>query len=607
VSRTLLPLRGARARPVVAVKCGSRLGRIAKVSTVVGFASIPILAQPDRPSVVELSVDVRVVNVDAVVLDRRGRPVQGLRVDDFQLFVDGHEVAIAYFSAPPGELAYESGKESAIFPAPDRASPSPSAAATPSADILALLLDERLLPPGSWRRVVRDVKEFLSGAGSEFGRVVFARYRDRLELMVPQKGDEIAHELERLGPMAMAAVRGRELSRALQDIVASYEACEQQPFCAPCTDNWQEMMRLAETFGRLEELRVALAVDALAEFISWLAGLDGEKLLLYPSDGLPHRPGIEAYAFVIDICRDRRADSERDATIEMLQFDESRRLRHLGAWANARGVRLFPLESSGLRTGATASVEFARADLRPSSRFDEVVRSNAQSGLYQLADETGGKPIFNSNQPLLDLDLRPEIEGRYVLGFAPDHPPTGRRHELKVELRSGRKLEVRHRRSYFDRTLDQRLADELQSALRLGHTPNPLGAALSFGTVTADPAAAGSFLVPVRIEVDEERLLAAASPAASGGAAAPRGRLRVWLGALRDDDTRTAVRQEVFELGPEGVVARDGRYRITVTMSLGPGRWTVAAGLRDELAQASSLVRGEVEVAGAPASPTPRP
>ncbi|MCY4560565.1 MAG: hypothetical protein OXF79_30205, partial [Chloroflexi bacterium] len=41
------------------------------------------------------TIDVQVVEVDAVVTDRRGRPVSGLQREDFELFVDGEFVEIA--------------------------------------------------------------------------------------------------------------------------------------------------------------------------------------------------------------------------------------------------------------------------------------------------------------------------------------------------------------------------------------------------------------------------------------------------------------------------------------------------------------------------------
>src|SRR5436305_6318350 len=51
------------------------------------------------------SVDVRLVNVEAVVTDAKGERVRGLSVNDFVLEVDGQVVPIEYFSEMDGSRA----------------------------------------------------------------------------------------------------------------------------------------------------------------------------------------------------------------------------------------------------------------------------------------------------------------------------------------------------------------------------------------------------------------------------------------------------------------------------------------------------------------------
>src|ERR1044072_3261561 len=55
-------------------------------------------------------IEVRVANVDVVVLDRAGKPITGLTKDDFQLFENGKPQPLTNFYeirsqtlAPPGE------------------------------------------------------------------------------------------------------------------------------------------------------------------------------------------------------------------------------------------------------------------------------------------------------------------------------------------------------------------------------------------------------------------------------------------------------------------------------------------------------------------------
>jgi len=59
----------------------------------------------DEPPPFGESIDVRVVNVEAVVTDRAGNRVTGLKPGDFHLRVDGKEVPIEYFSEVQGGQA----------------------------------------------------------------------------------------------------------------------------------------------------------------------------------------------------------------------------------------------------------------------------------------------------------------------------------------------------------------------------------------------------------------------------------------------------------------------------------------------------------------------
>src|SRR4051794_38137392 len=65
--------------------------------SILSLAAAGVRAQDTPPSFGE-SIDVRVVNVEAVGTDRQGNRVSGLKPEDFPLRVDGREVPVEYFS-----------------------------------------------------------------------------------------------------------------------------------------------------------------------------------------------------------------------------------------------------------------------------------------------------------------------------------------------------------------------------------------------------------------------------------------------------------------------------------------------------------------------------
>ena len=56
-----------------------------------------LLAQ-EAPSAFFETLEVRVVNVEVYVTDRRGEPVEGLTAEDFTLKEDGRKVGLSHFS-----------------------------------------------------------------------------------------------------------------------------------------------------------------------------------------------------------------------------------------------------------------------------------------------------------------------------------------------------------------------------------------------------------------------------------------------------------------------------------------------------------------------------
>src|SRR5579864_8219115 len=96
------------------------------------------LGADEPPARVEVgeSIDVRVVNVEAVVTDRRGHPVRGLAAADFQLLVDGREVPIDYFTEiRDGQAAEKAAATPPPAGAPAAAATAPTPQVSPGATV----------------------------------------------------------------------------------------------------------------------------------------------------------------------------------------------------------------------------------------------------------------------------------------------------------------------------------------------------------------------------------------------------------------------------------------------------------------------------------------
>jgi VWFA-related protein len=104
-----------------------------KNSTVAALALLlaaSVQAQtPDAPRPVKGSVETVAAEVEVLVVDKKGTPVDGLTRDDFRLFVNGKEMPLDWFEAPPAPGA---SAMASVPVAPAATAAPPVTASTPS-------------------------------------------------------------------------------------------------------------------------------------------------------------------------------------------------------------------------------------------------------------------------------------------------------------------------------------------------------------------------------------------------------------------------------------------------------------------------------------------
>ncbi len=549
----------------------------ATAGAALGLAAAALQAQPERTFID--TVDVQVVEVDVVVTDRDGRPVGGLTRDDFELYVDGQRVEITNF------FESETLREPAR-PADRPATPAQGPVAEEPAPLtVALYLDDANLFPPYRTRLLRRLEKAAESWRSLNARFLLARFENRLEIVVrpTEDLDEIlAAASERRKGMARAVQNQRSRQMAILDLNRNNRDCQ----------NIGQLLGIAATHASEQGTRAAVAIDGLADLTSTLAGTPGKKAIVYVSDGPPQQPGLSVFQYIADdLCpNDPSIVSEVNSAAQ--QYDETRRFQQISAHANANRVTFFMLDAAGIRSGLSQSMSFD-GGARPSFQNDRLHWTNVQGGLHQLASETGGKALLNSND-LADLlqDVTDQLATSYSLGFSPDRQRSGEVSGLRVELapHAARGRGVEYRRSYRDKTRDERLGEELVSAAYLGNASNPLGAMIRVGATT--PQEKNVHRLPVTIVVPEAAVLTVPGPNGEAGM------LRLLLLAVdRNRRGRTPVRQMTVPVGSAGdVQATAGAYRFEVSVSLNEGDWHVVAGVRDETSGEMSLVRDAAQV-----------
>ncbi len=562
-----------------------------------------------------------------MVTDRKGRPVGGLTREDFVLLVDGQPVEITHF-ADLSELAIERASPLLTEGAPEGQSDSTNAAGTADGFLtLALFIDDSNLHPAFRARLLQRLKLAVEPWRSLDARFLLATFRDRLEILAPPSMELMAllaaiDALPAGSSRVLHQADGRR--RALHRMADSDRFCRSAPFCRPCFDNWGDLLHYAVEFAYAEEHRVAVSNAGLADLVSTLAGLPGRKAVLHISDGLPQRPGISVFDYLgSQLCPERTSDAQK----EMVLYEESAGFSRVAAHANANRVTFYTLDAAGLRGGLSTDPSFGARRYTPSARNDDVRNMNEQAGIFMLASETGGRMLANANDPVLVLPgVADELRQGYSLAFMPAETGSGRVRLIDVELvgAAAKRRRIRHRQSYRDKPLDERLAERLIAALYLGGagsggedrdgSADPAGAVASSGAVDSS---GGVLANPLRVRLSfdvtnpldrkrhHELTVRIAVPRSAvfsvpaGDAEAPAtGHLRVWLVAAdRKTGARTGVRQKTLAFDSGGEVDVEGRdHEIAVSMDLPEAGYWLAVGVRDEATGATTMLRRSVNV-----------
>src|SRR5215207_4076362 len=381
---------------------------------------MPATVEHDEDDVVRITSNL--VQIDAVVTDKKGRQVTDLRPEEFEILADGKPQKITNFSY--------------VQNVPDPA-PTPAALAENKSGVVAP--PPARLRPEQVRRTVAFVFNDLemSWESVYYARNAIKKFVD--EQMQP--GDFVAILPASGGSGALQQFTNdkRLLSAAVKNLrwqpqfgrgIRPFEA-PNWDLSSPFRESDAELTYLAQ---RRERFSVG-TLNALDAVVGALSDLPWRKSLVLLSDGIPIPPPEEDSGRVLAGIN-RVIESANRASVIIYAVD-SRGLQTLS---------LFDAASAGVpRPGDFMELS--------SSRSREL--SDSQQGMRALAEETGGVAYVNSND--IGGGVRRALEdqrGYYLIGYRPDEgtfdSSTGRMRYHKLTLNVTRPgLKVRTRRGFF--------------------------------------------------------------------------------------------------------------------------------------------------------------
>lgn len=559
----------------------------------------PLTAQPDSEALDKPfgeTIDINIVNVEVFVTDRDGKPVKGLDRDQFQVFEDGERMQLTHFSAVKGSTGGET-----ISTLEGEAPPETVLEPIAEESFLVFYFDNIHLRPNGRKRAIEGLKSFMTEGKDWNGKLMIAAATGTSFEIFHPFGAGLNHALTALDRIAELPALGiqadgdrRTTFDGIRDIWETYDSINgfgRIGLGSPCAEGQKQMEALIQTYSSSARARSSRALSGLARLSSSLAGLPGQKAVIFISDGMEINPGNDVAEYLYQVCPELTTSHAKDTTLN----DMSRRFAELTSHANANRVTFYALDAAGMRSTSSMGIEGDDPQFVPSLTVDSARRANIESSLSFIADETGGRSVFNANNfaPIF-AELGEDLTSYYSLGYRPLHAGDDRVHNIEVKIKGEKKLRVRHRRTYRDKPSEERMADRTLGALLHGLQENPLGAHMALGRIRAMEE--GHFSVPVQIAVPIKNLVLVPD------ADRQVGYLRLMMAVRDADGMITPIRQKELGvvLSAEQLAKEDqGAHSFVVEMEMRSGEHAVAVAIRDEMSGSTSYLASRLNVEAA--------
>jgi len=433
---------------------------------------------PEEPSsIFGETIDVRVVNVEAVVTDRQGNRVTGLGPGDFRLRVDGKEMPIEYFTEVRGGQAIAAGEAGSGQSAAVQGLPALAPGSAVGTSYL-VFIDDYFGVGARRNEVLRELMDDLGRLGPEDRMAIVAFDGKKVDMLSNWSG--IERELHRafqqamgrpsFGTHRMAEIGNFETSRRLG--VGSMD-----PRAA-----FANRLDLEE-LGHVELLSSQLqrSITATVGTLRGFAAPPGRKVMILLSGGWPFSPAD----YVLN--NPNRPILNRDVPRGEELY------RPIVDTANLLGYTLYTVDVPGVDPHGPSA-----ADSGPGVGGLNLREQEIHSTLDFVARETGGKALLNGGRSEALQTAEADTRSYYWLGFTPQRERNDKRHDIQVEVtRPG--LEVRSRDNYFDLSRKSEVTMIVESALLFGNPPGAASMPMELGK----PVASGrrEIEVPVTIAI----------------------------------------------------------------------------------------------------------
>ncbi|MBW3563583.1 MAG: VWA domain-containing protein [Acidobacteria bacterium] len=516
------------------------------------------------------TIDIRVINVDAVVTDRKGNPVTGLTRDDFEIYENGQPQRITNF--------YEVNLEErdATVDAQGTSTTSAEAPASlPERETrrkIVFFVDNLSLSPFNRNRVFEAMQDFVDEVMRPGDEGMVAAWNRSMKVRVPftQDTQQIKLELEAMKGESGLGVHYQSEKRQIENRIREAMSV-------------QDAIVEARSWAMSVEHDLRTTVGAVNSLLETLGGVDGKKIMVMTTEGFYMSPGREAFAFIDEMKREKPEWGAYGSSgmFEGMGFNASHEIRSLATTANANDVTLYTVHAAGLVGMSSSSAENMHAR---SVTVDTVALTNSTESLQFLAEMTGGVATVGTNNFRRGFDtIKSDLSSYYSLGYRSTTQRIDRQRNLEVRMKD-RNLRVRARRTFIEKSIETEMRDKVLAKVFYSSDENDLGIVLRTGKPSRSSAEIYTVPLEVMIPIDKLTMLPAGDT--------HRGSFTLWLVVADDrgDTSDVVTQQHSVVLTDEQLESLKGKYyTYAVDLRMRKGRHVISAGVLDGLTKSTGF------------------
>ncbi|MBK5259167.1 MAG: VWA domain-containing protein [Thermoanaerobaculia bacterium] len=534
----------------------------------------------DLPKLVE-NIDVRVINIDVVVTDRKGNPVTGLKRTDFEVFENKVPKPISNF------FAVEGGKPIATE---DDPVPAPSSAATPAPRVnrreevpeqmkrrIIFYIDNLSLAPFNRNRVFQTMKGFVRTTMRPGDEAMIVTFNRSMKIRVPFTKDvtQINQTFDGIAGESALGGSNRSERKQVEDRIRDARS-------------YDEAVGTARTYASSVEHDLRQSATSINGLMSTLAGVPGKKILVLTTEGFPMQPGREVFQYIEEIGREKQWNAT-GTLLEGMAYNSTNVIQSIARAANANGITLYPIHAAGLTGGAEFSAEYSAPT---AASVSMAATTNTTESVQLMADMTGGLASTQTNN-FADAfkRIQRDLDSYYSLGYRASTERVDRQRYVSVRLKNNKNgYVVRNRQTFVEKSTFAEMNDRVIANLFYRTKANDLNIIVRTGAPHA--VEDGLYQVPVEIQIpmDNLTLLPQGETEHVGGF-----EVYVAVADKNGDMSDVSRRSHTLRVAKEDAARAKGKfYTYSLDLLMEKGLNKISVGVVDSISNTNGFAREQV-------------